>query len=104
MNMSMQKENARMQFIDIAKGIAIICIILGHIGNPTINRIVFTFHVPIFFLITGYFINTKREMLDFIKIKFRTLIVPYIVTCIVIVIIGVWRDRVSIDVISSLKT
>lgn len=39
----------RVKYIDIARGIAILCIILGHLGNATINRIVYTFHVPIFF-------------------------------------------------------
>lgn len=44
-------KNARLQYIDIAKGIAMICIILGHLGNANINRVVFTFHVPIFSLL-----------------------------------------------------
>lgn len=60
-------KNVRLQYIDIAKGIAMICIILGHLGNANINRIVFTFHVPIFFFITGYFTNSKRDLNDFIK-------------------------------------
>ena len=37
----------RKSFIDIAKGIAIISIILGHLGVYQINRVVYTFHVPI---------------------------------------------------------
>lgn len=81
-------KNARLQYIDIAKGIAMICIILGHLGNANINRIVFTFHVPIFFFITGCFTNKKRDLNDFIKNKARTLLVPYIITSIVIIIIG----------------
>lgn len=42
----------RVGYLDIAKGIAIICIVLGHLGIPAINRVVFTFHVPIFYFIT----------------------------------------------------
>ena len=34
-------DNKRLQYIDIAKGIAMICIILGHMGNANINRVVF---------------------------------------------------------------
>ena len=45
-------EAKRVQYIDIARGIAILCIILGHQGISDVNRVVFTFHVPIF-----YFIN-----------------------------------------------
>lgn len=47
----MKTKSTRLQYIDIAKGIAMICIILGHLGNASINRIVFTFHVPIFSLL-----------------------------------------------------
>ena len=41
------KARQRKSFIDIAKGIAIISIILGHLGVYQINRVVYTFHVPI---------------------------------------------------------
>ncbi len=81
-------ENKRIKYIDISKGIAIICIILGHLGNPQINRIVFTFHVPIFFFITGYFINTNLSVKDFIKKKIKTLIFPYFLTCLAIIILA----------------
>ncbi|WP_207662353.1 acyltransferase family protein [Coprococcus comes] len=62
-------ENKRLQYIDIAKGIAMICIILGHMGNANINRVVFTFHVPIFFFITGYFIRINVKLIFLLEIK-----------------------------------
>lgn len=76
MNSSAQN---RLQYIDIARGIAIICIILGHLGNSGINRVVFTFHVPVFFLITGYFLNRNDSHGVFIKKRARSLLVPYAV-------------------------
>ncbi len=79
----------RYRFIDVARGISIICIILGHLGNSQINRFVFTFHVPIFFLITGYFINKKTSIREFIHKRFRTLIIPYIISCICVIISAV---------------
>lgn len=75
----------RLQHIDVARGIAIICIILGHLGISEINRFVFTFHVPIFYLITGYFIKADGKMSDFIKGKLRTLILPYVSACIIMI-------------------
>ena len=84
----MSQKKTRIQFIDIAKGIAMISIILGHLGNTAINRVVFTFHVPIFFLITGYFINTKDNIKTFAKKKARSLLIPYAVTCCVIIVLG----------------
>lgn len=75
----------RKQYIDLARGIAMICIVLGHLGNTTINRFVFTFHVPLFFMLTGYFTNAKQSIPEFTKKKFKTLIIPYIVTCCAII-------------------
>ncbi len=79
----------RRRNLDIARGIAIICIILGHLGNSSINRVVFTFHVPIFYLIAGYFFNEKLGFVDLLKKKARTLLVPYYVTCLVIMLASI---------------
>lgn len=88
MTETQQVKKLRLQYVDIARGIAMICIILGHLGNPSINRVVFTFHVPIFFFITGYFTSTKRSLPEFTKNKARTLLVPYAMACLVIIILG----------------
>lgn len=86
----MDKE--RIKYIDIARGIAMLCIVLGHLGNSQINRVVFTFHVPLFFFITGYFINNRRSVKDFIKNKARTLLAPYCWTCLVIILIAIIKN------------
>lgn len=93
-------DTKRMRYIDIAKGIAMICIIVGHLKSQNIIRVVYTFHVPIFYIITGYFINNKRTVLDFLKVKFRTLVVPYIITCLVIIMVGTlkgWKQGNAIS-------
>lgn len=89
------EKNNRIRFIDIAKGIAIICIIIGHLDIKEINRFVYTFHVPIFFIITGYFINNKLSINEFISKKFKTLIIPYIITCIVIIILATIKSIIT---------
>lgn len=81
-------EKDRIQYIDIARGIAIICIVLGHLNIPRINQLVFTFHVPIFFFITGFFTNTNFSIKEFIIHKIKTLIFPYIITCLVIIFLS----------------
>ena len=88
------KKSKRVMFIDIAKGIAIICIILGHLGINNINRVVFTFHVPIFFMITGYFINKKYTIKEFIINKFKRLIVPYFITSFVIILLSLFSLKI----------
>lgn len=89
----MTEKQERYQYIDIARGIAMLCIIIGHLGNGTINRIVFTFHVPIFFLITGFFMSEERP--PSVKRKFRTLIVPYFCTCLLIIAIGALKGYMT---------
>ena len=85
----------RVKYIDIARGIAILCIILGHLGNATINRIVYTFHVPIFFLITGYFMSDKMSTREFCQKKIRTLILPYVYTCILMILFSFLKGEYS---------
>ncbi len=85
----MGSEKKRVGYIDVARGIAIICIVLGHLDVNNINRVVYTFHLPIFFLITGYFISDKDSIQEFIRKKVRTLIVPYLITCCVMILAAV---------------
>ena len=92
------KETKRVVFIDIAKGIAIISIILGHLGLNEINRVVFTFRIPIFFIITGYFINKKYTIKEFINNKFKRLIIPYFITSFLIIIISLFSLKIFLGV------
>lgn len=86
--MTLSTSAARENFIDIARGISILCIILGHFGIPSINRVVFTFHVPVFLMITGYFLSSRRTVTDFIRNKVRTLLVPYFSVSLVLLILA----------------
>lgn len=77
----------RLLEFDIAKGVAIIAVIIGHMGNSMVDRFVYVFHMPFFFLISGYFLSTKGDYVDFVKKKANGLIVPYVVSCIFIIIL-----------------
>ena len=83
--------NQRNKSIDIARGIAIISIMLGHLGNSQINRVVFTYHVPLFFLITGYFLKCKGDLFSFIKKKADALLKPYCITCMLLIVFSVLK-------------
>ena len=79
----------RIRWVDVAKGIAIISIVLGHLANRRINSVAFTFHVPVFFFLSGYFLNLDLKVSDFVKKKAKSLLVPYLTTCIVICLLSV---------------
>lgn len=62
----------RIRFFDIAKGIAILAVILGHsaieanvfIPHHTAQLVVavcFSFHMPLFFILSGYFMHPERS-------------------------------------------
>lgn len=77
----------RNRALDIAKGLCMICIVLGHLKQREINHVVFTFHIPVFYLITGYYLYgaEKKPFKQFIGRKARTLLVPYYVSCLFII-------------------
>ena len=83
------KGSKRIGLVDVARGIAMICIVLGHLGIWEINRVVFTFHVPIFYLITGYFFKPEDSWGSFLKKKTRTLLLPYTTTSLLIAVLAV---------------
>ena len=84
----MEKKDRLLEF-DIAKGIAILCVILGHLGIKEISRVVFVFHMPLFFLISGYFLSQKDTFECFKIKKFKQLIIPYIATCVAICLLSI---------------
>lgn len=63
----------RIRFFDIAKGIAILAVILGHSAIETnlfaphrtaqvVLSICFSFHMPLFFILSGYFMHPEKTI------------------------------------------
>lgn len=75
-----QKEIQRKNWIDAAKGIAILIVALNHSGLviPGINFWGGMFYVPAFFLLAGYTYTQKEETYcNYVKRKAKRLLVPY---------------------------
>lgn len=70
----------RLDWIDIAKGIAIILVIVGHtVPNPSpLRHAIFSFHMPVFFILAGYTFRPKpwRELMSG---SVSRLLAPYVV-------------------------
>ncbi len=48
-------EKKRVQWIDTVKGIGILLMVIGHAGNIPIAKLwIYSFHMPLFFIISGY--------------------------------------------------
>lgn len=73
----------RNQTIDIAKGIAIILMVIGHCyeGDNAVSRLIYAFHMPFFFLISGtlYAEKWKNGITFSLPSTARKLLVPYFV-------------------------
>lgn len=75
--MSEVKAKQRDISIDIAKGIGIILVVYGHLACP-VAREIFLFHMPLFFLLSGYFFSAKDSLRDFLVKKSKALLLPAI--------------------------
>lgn len=74
--------NNRKLYIDLCKAYAICFMIWGHSGIPeNVAIYMHSFHMPIFFFISGMLFNKKsyRTFRSFFIRKFKGLIVPYII-------------------------
>lgn len=93
----------RYEWLDVAKGIAILLMILGHTSVPEpVNRFIFAFHMPLFFIASGYCTNWgKNTFLKFLAHKSRTLLVPFFIYSALVLLIGVPTGQM--DLIGVLK-
>lgn len=83
------QQSGRLDWPDVAKGICMLSVILGHMGSSWLNRIVFMYDLPVFFLIAGYFLKKKSGEWAFIRGKAKRLLIPYAVTCCLVILIAV---------------
>ncbi len=74
----------RITTIDVAKGIGIIFVVYSHIANSgAFYNIVYSFHMPLFFMLSGMMLNTSKfkTLSELLKKRFKTLICPYFFFC-----------------------
>lgn len=74
-------------YIDIAKGIAILAMIIGH-SYGKLSWLWESFHMPLFFILSGYFF-TKRNNIDVIKKGANSLLKPYFFTIFSLALISI---------------
>jgi len=73
----------RQDWIDIAKGAGIVLVVLGHTVVPHdswICRVIFAFHIPFFFLISGYLFDDQKykgQISTLFSNRVRRLLFPY---------------------------
>lgn len=83
----------RIEYIDIARGIAMILIVLGHTlvhseHCSVIFKFLYSFHVMFFLFLSGFVfkLNKNENYKDFIIKRFKRIIIPYFVWSIIFLV------------------
>jgi fucose 4-O-acetylase-like acetyltransferase len=78
----------RIAYLDVAKGIGILLVILGHnyvkASVPGMEKFIFSFHMPFFFLLSGMLFKPDYPLWVLFKRRFGTLIRPYLAAIILL--------------------
>ena len=80
-----QSKSNRIAYIDAAKGIGILLMILGHTGMyglPVVmHKMIYSFHMPLFAIISGFFLHfsdSKKLLGESLRSKIMKILVPII--------------------------
>lgn len=74
-------QEKRLEFVDYAKGIGIILVVLGHTRFPYARNIIYSFHMPLFFMLSGYLFQDKKLEVSFLQYlikKLKGLYLPFL--------------------------
>ncbi|WIB12407.1 acyltransferase family protein [Curtobacterium sp. MCPF17_052] len=76
--------------VDALRVAGVIAIVAGHNwgGREWVNPLLYTWHVPIFFVVTGYLWKAGRTTTFEIKRRAETLLVPYVVW--IVIVTAIW--------------
>ncbi|ADG75329.1 acyltransferase 3 [Cellulomonas flavigena DSM 20109] len=76
--------------IDLVRVVAVVAIVLGHVWSEgPFRTVVHLWHVPVFFLLSGYLWRSGRPLGDEVRRRARTLLVPYVAWLVIILAVVV---------------
>ena len=88
--MFIEKPRNRVAWIDVMKGICMVCVVISHSFPPTaIIRIYSPFFFFFFFFCSGYTFGTKSTFKEFFLSRIKSLIVPLVILSIINGVVGV---------------
>ena len=81
-NSNLSKPKRRIDWIDSAKGIGIILVVFSHLAFRDTQYsvdVVFSFHMPLFFFLSGIVFSNKDSFKIFLLKRIRSLYIPFLV-------------------------
>ncbi len=93
----------RVAYIDIAKGIGILLVVLAHNDlqafAPFLHQFIYAFHMPLFFFLSGLFFKPEIGFLELLKKRFDSLLKPYFFSIFLIYFFALFFDKIGLAVI-----
>ena len=72
----------RIDWLDVSKAIAVLLMVIGHTPRLAsgVRTLIFSFHMPLFFILSGYTFRIPADSRVFFKKSAKRLLLPYAVT------------------------
>ena len=71
-------KKSRIEWLDVLRGIGVVLMVMGHIYfGERFSVYIHAFHMPLFFFVSGFFFNPKKNYSEFIIHDLKTLILPF---------------------------
>ena len=95
--------NNRIEWVDIAKGIGMILVIAGHTFALEYSAPIYTFHMPLFFLLSGLFIHTNEDIRTYTFKRAKSLLLVWLIAFLICfgicLLIPSWRELITVNAI-----
>lgn len=70
--------NKKILWIENFKGLTMLAVVLGHMASP-LTGFIFSWHMPAFFFLSGFFINSERSFFESAKKEAKRLVLPFFI-------------------------
>lgn len=74
----MAEQKQYIPWLNSLRGVAILAVVLGHMASP-LTGFIYSWHIPLFFFISGYLLKADTEVYRAIKKDISRLILPYFI-------------------------
>ncbi len=89
----------RVGYVDIAKGVGIILVVMGHndfaLISPFAHKFIYLFHMPMFFFMSGMFLKPDLPFWSFLKNRFHRVLKPFLAILFLIYFASLSFSKVS---------
>ena len=109
----MEEKTHRIKYIDYLKCFAIFSVVLGHtlknmshysVISYSVENVIYSFHMPLFALLSGMFFKASMDFKSFVKKKFNQLLIPYFAEVVIVFFVIrpmlSWINNSNVDVFS----